>query len=129
MASHSSYPTSNKFSAQEGQHDRQHTLLNDSIRLQGFEALTTASARFFFERQSDDEMLPSVNALFQWHMSRFISRVTRYMLEADPSAVERCGGKEGLRARRKALGPDLRKIFLPKLLKTYSPWYTPHDIP
>jgi predicted metal-dependent hydrolase len=186
-----------QFSAQEGQHYRQHIRFNESIRLQGFdklaefekelsddyrrfsktrslrfnlayaegfEALTTASARFSFERQSDDEILPSVNALFQWHlleelehrtvafdvyddvcggyvyrvvaglyaqwhMLRFISRVTQYMLKADPAAVERCGGQEGMRARRKASGHDLRKIFLPKLLKTYSPWYTPHDIP
>jgi predicted metal-dependent hydrolase len=186
-----------QFSAQEGQHYRQHMLFNESIRLQGFdklalfekelsddykrfsktrslrfnlayaegfEALTTAAARFSFERQTDDEILPSVNALFQWHlleelehrtvafdvydhvcggyvyrvvaglyaqwhMLRFITRVTKYMIEADPAAIERCGGQQGRRARRRATVPDLRKIFLPKLLKTYSPWYTPHDIP
>ena len=186
-----------RFSAQEGQHYRQHMLLNDSIRLQGFpklaefekildadyrrfsktrslrfnlayaegfEALTTASARFSFERGVDPNMHPSVEALFQWHlieelehrtvafdvydhvcggyayrlvaglyaqwhMGSFIRRVTRYMLEADPEAVERCGGEAGLRARRRKVGPELRKLFLPKLLKTYSPSYTPHDIP
>jgi hypothetical protein len=186
-----------RFSAQEGQHYRQHMRFNESIRLQGFdrlaefekelsddyrrfsktrslrfnlayaegfEALTTASARFSFERKSDDAILPSVSALFQWHlleelehrtvafdvyehvcggyfyrliaglyaqqhMLRFIGRVVKYMIDADPAAVELCGGREGLRARRAAIRPDLRKIFLPKLLKTYSPWYTPHDIP
>jgi predicted metal-dependent hydrolase len=186
-----------RFSAQEGQHYRQHMLLNDAIRLQGFpklaelekvldadyrrfsktrslrfnlayaegfEALTTASARFSFERNSDSETHPAVEALFQWHlveelehrtvafdvyehvcggyayrliaglyaqwhMGSFIRRVTRYMIEADPAAIERCGGKEGLRARRRKAGPELRKLFLPKLLKTYSPRYTPHDIP
>lgn len=186
-----------RFSAQEGQHYRQHMLLNDAIRLQGFprlaefektldadyrrfsrtrslrfnlayaegfEALTTASARFSFERGVDSHMHPSVSALFewhlveelehrtvafdvydhvcggyvyrlvaglyaQWHMGSFIRRVTRYMLEADPEAVERCGGAAGLRARRREAGSDLRRLFLPKLLQTYSPHYTPHDIP
>lgn len=186
-----------RFSAQEGQHYRQHMRFNDSIRLQGFEklaafekklsddykgfsknrslrfnlayaegfeALTTASARFSFERGTNGETLPAVSELFQWHlleelehrtvafdiydhvcggyfyrvtaglyaqwhMSSFISRVTKYMIEADPAAIERCGGKEGMRERRRQAGPDLRKHFLPKLLKTYSPRYTPHDIP
>jgi len=186
-----------RFSAQEGQHYRQHMRFNDSIRLQGFpqlasleeklshdykrfsktrslrfnlayaegfEALTTASARFSFERESDQETLPVVSDLFawhlleelehrtvafdiydhvcggyfyrvtaglyaQWHMSSFIGRVTKYMIEADPAAIERFGGKEGMRARRRKASPQLRKHFLPKLLKTYSPRYTPHDIP
>jgi predicted metal-dependent hydrolase len=186
-----------RFSAQEGQHYRQHMRFNDSIRLQGFpgleplekklsddykrfsktkslrfnlayaegfEALTTASARFSFERETDQETLPAVADLFawhlleelehrtvafdiydhvcggyfyrvvaglyaQWHMARFIGRVTKYMIEADPAAIERCGGKEGMRARRRKAGPDLRKQLLPKVLKTYLPSYTPHDIP
>ncbi len=186
-----------RFSAQEGQHYRQHMRFNDAIRLQGFpelaslekslsedykrfsktrslrfnlayaegfEALTTASARFSFERPTDQETLPAVSELFswhmleelehrtvafdiydhvcggyfyrivaglyaQWHMSRFIGRVRKYMIEADPAAIERCGGKEGMRARRRAASPELRKKFLPKLLKTYLPSYTPHDIP
>ena len=186
-----------RFSAQEGQHYRQHIRLNDAIRLQGFpklaelekvlgadyrrfsktrslrfnlayaegfEALTTAVARSSFERGPDPNMHPSVGALFQWHlveelehrtvafdvyenvcggyayrlvaglyaqwhMASFIRRVTRYMLEADPEAVERCGGEAGRRARRRKAGPELRRGLLPKLLKTYSPRYTPHDIP
>jgi predicted metal-dependent hydrolase len=186
-----------RFSAQEGQHYRQHMLLNDAIRLQGFpklaefekeldadyrrfsktrslrfnlayaegfEALTTAVARFSFERGGDDNTHPAVAALYQWHlieelehrtvafdvydhvsggylyrlvaglyaqwhMSSFIRRVTRYMLEADPEAVERCGGQANLEARRRKTAPEVRKLLLPKLLKTYSPRYTPHDIP
>ncbi len=186
-----------RFSAQEGQHYRQHNLLNESIRLQGFpklpelekkldadyrefsksrslrfnlayaegfEALTTASARFSFERGGDPNLHPSVSALFQWHlieelehrtvafdvydhiyggyfyrlfaglyaqwhMSSFIRLVIRHMLEADPAAIERCGGTAGLAAKRKEQRSDILKGFLPKLLKTYSPRYTPHDIP
>ena len=186
-----------RFSAQEGQHYRQHMLLNDAIRLQGFpklaelektldadyrrfsktrslrfnlayaegfEALTTASARFSFERGPEPNTHPSVAALFQWHlveelehrtvafdvyenvcggyayrliaglyaqwhMGSFIYRVMRHMLEADPAAVERCGGEAGIRAKRREILPQLKKLLLPKLLKTYSPRYTPHDTP
>ncbi|MBW2725958.1 MAG: metal-dependent hydrolase [Deltaproteobacteria bacterium] len=186
-----------RFSAQEGQHYRQHIRFNESLRLEGFEklaeleatldadykrfsktrslrfnlayaegfeALTTASARFSFERGPDPNLHPSARALFQWHlveelehrtvafdvyndvcggypyrlvaglyaqwhMARFIARVTSYMIEADPAAVERCGGKAGRRARQRSTLRDLRKLFLPKLLKTYLPNYTPHDIP
>ena len=186
-----------RFSAQEGQHYRQHIRLNESIRLEGFErlpeferdlsddykrfsktrslrfnlayaegfeALTTASARFSFERGGESNLHPSVSTLFewhlieelehrtvafgvydhvcggyfyrlvagiyaQWHMASFIRRVARHMLEADPAAVERCGGQAGLRACRRKAAPEIRKSFLPKLLKTYSPRYTPHDIP
>jgi hypothetical protein len=51
------------------------------------------------------------------------------MLEADPEAVERCGGEAGHRARSRQAWPEVKKLFLPKLLTTYSPRYTPHDIP
>ena len=186
-----------RFSAQEGQHYRQHTRLNDAIKLQGFpklaefekildadyrrftktkslrfnlayaegfEALTTAFARFSFERGGDENTHPAVAALYQWHlieelehrtvafdvydrvcggyvyrliaglhaqwhMGSFIRRVQRYMLEADPEAVERCGGRAALAAKRKKAAADAKKFLLPKILKTYSPWYTPHDIP
>ena len=186
-----------RFNKQEGQHYRQHMLLNDAIRLQGFdqlaeleakldadyrrfsktrslrfnlayaegfEALTTAFARFSFERGADPNTHPSVTALFQWHlveelehrtvafdvydylygdyfyrliaglyaqwhMSSFIRRVASSMLAAVPDVVEQCGGAAGRKARARAEAPGLRKSLLPKLLQTYSPRYTPHDIP
>jgi predicted metal-dependent hydrolase len=186
-----------RFSAQEGQHYRQHIRFNEAIRLQGFEklteleealdadyrrfsntrslrfnlayaegfeALTTAVARFSFERGPDPNLHPAAAALFrwhlveelehrtvafdvydhvcggyayrlfaglyaQWHMASFIRRVVHYMLEADPEAVARCGGAAGRRARERKALSDLRKSLLPKLLSTYSPRYTPHDIP
>lgn len=186
-----------RFCKQEGQHYRQHMLLNDAIRLQGFdeltkleaeldadyrrftqsrslrfnlayaegfEALTTAVARFEFERGLDPNTHPSVAALFewhlveelehrtvafdvydaiygdyayrlvaglyaQWHMASFIGRVTRSMLNAAPDVVARFGGKAGRRQRRKTDAADARKRLLPKVLRTYLPGYTPHDIP
>ncbi len=186
-----------RFSAQEGQHYRQHMRLNEALALdgfaklpeleakldadyrrfskekslrfnlayaEGFEALTTASARFSFERGADPKFHPQVAALYnwhlveelehrtvafdvydhlfgdylyrltaglyaQWHMSSFIYHVAQHMFEAAPEAIERCGGTAGRKQRvRKALG-ELRSMFLPKLLGTYSPRYTPHDIP
>lgn len=89
-----------RFSAQEGQHYREHMRFNAVIRKQGFpglapleaeleadyqrftrekslrfnlayaegfEALTTASARFAFERQGGSTMHPAVADLMQWH--------------------------------------------------------------
>jgi predicted metal-dependent hydrolase len=64
----------------------------------------------------------------QWHMGRFIARVTNYMLEVDTEAVERCGGVEGMKQRNRMRGAMARRNLLPNLLKTYLPWYTPHDI-
>jgi len=186
-----------RFSAQEGQHYKQHMRLNKALRLEGFpklpeleakldadyrrfskekslrfnlayaegfEALTTASARFSFERGGDPNLHPQVAALFawhlveelehrtvafdvydhiygdyfyrltaglyaQWHMSSFILNVARHLFEADPSVFERYGGKAGRKERNRKAWTDIRSLFLPKLLRTYSLRYTPHDIP
>lgn len=131
---------------------------------EGFEALTTATARFTFEKGPDPGTHPAVAALFswhlveelehrtvafdvydhiygdylyrltaglyaQWHMASFIRRVSQHMLEADPAAVERAGGAAGREQRKRRDLPELRRGLLPKLLRTYSPRYRPHDIP
>jgi predicted metal-dependent hydrolase len=90
-----------KFSAQEGQHYRQHIRFNDVIRAwgfpklreleekldadyrrftetkslrwnlayaEGFEALTTAAARFTFQVGANDQMHPAARDLFTWHL-------------------------------------------------------------
>jgi predicted metal-dependent hydrolase len=185
-----------RFSAQEGQHYRQHIKLNQAIRLQhfpklaeleselaadyqrftrsrslrfnlayaeGFEALTTASARFSFETRQGEKMHPQVADLFLWHlieelehrtvafdvyehvcgryayrliaglyaqlhMARFIVRVTKYMIEADPETVARHGGREMQKRRNREQLALARRHLLPKVLRTYLPGYTPHDI-
>jgi predicted metal-dependent hydrolase len=185
-----------RFSAQEGQHYRQHKRFNDVIRTkgfprlaelegeldadyrrftekrslrfnlayaEGFEALTTATALFSFETESMANMHPSVRELFswhlieelehrtvafdvydhvcgsypyrlvaglyaQWHMARWIGRVAKYMLEADPDALEKYGGLEGRKQRQKMVATVARKGLLPKLLRTYLPGYTPERI-
>jgi predicted metal-dependent hydrolase len=61
-------------------------------------------------------------------MASWIRKVTIYMLSMDTEAFERCGGMEGLKQRQRVKFADMRKRLLPRVLKTYSPWYTPHDI-
>ncbi len=130
---------------------------------EGFEALTTASARFSFETAQGDRMNPEAADLFQWHlveelehrtvafdvydhvcggyayrlavglyaqfhMGRFIYRVIKHLLEADPEVVAQLGGRKAQKRRiRNQLGL-LRRHLLPKLLRTYLPSYTPHNI-
>jgi predicted metal-dependent hydrolase len=185
-----------RFSAQEGQHYRQHRRFNDVIRTkgfprlakfeaeldadyrrfsekrslrfnlayaEGFEALTTASALFSFESGAMTGMHPAVRELFtwhlieelehrtvafdvyhhvcgsylyrvvagayaQWHMGRWIARVARYMLDADPDSLESYGGVEGRKQRQKMQMALVRRSFLPKLWRTYLPGYTPEKI-
>jgi predicted metal-dependent hydrolase len=185
-----------RFSAQEGQHYRQHKRFNDVIRTkgfprlaeleaeldadyrrftakrslrfnlayaEGFEALTTATALFSFESGSMANMHPAVRELYswhlieelehrtvafdvydhvcgsyayrlvaglyaQWHMARWIGRVAKYMLEADPDALEKYGGHEGRKQRQKMQATVARKGLLPKLWRTYLPGYSPEKI-
>lgn len=185
-----------KFSAQEGQHYRQHIRFNEAIRgfgfpglreleaeldadyrrfsetkslrwnlayAEGFEALTTASAHMAFEMGSDPNMHPAARDLFGWHMieelehrtvafdvyehvcgsylyrlfvgtwaqrhmSRWIRRAARYMLETDPRVAMEFGGEAGRRERRRQTGRNALRKLLPRVLKTYLPWYTPHGI-
>jgi predicted metal-dependent hydrolase len=185
-----------KFSAQEGQHYRQHIRFNDAVRsfgfpglevleaeldadyrrfsqtkplewnlayAEGFEALTTAVAHFSMETGLEKLSHPAIRDLLtwhmveelehrtvafdvyqhvhgrylyrlvwgtwaQWHMARWIGRAAEYMLQTDPRSDTEFGGAAGRKARqieRRKAGKGL----LPRILKIYTPWYTPHDIP
>lgn len=131
---------------------------------EGFEAYTTAMARFSLEVKLPERLCPAARALFewhlmeelehrtvafdvynhvcggyfyrlfvglfaQWHLNRFVRRVIRAMVAADPAAFR---AKYGGRARAWArLTPMLWLAvwhFFPKALATYLPWYTPHGI-
>jgi len=70
----------------------------------------------------------AVGSYAQWHMGRWITRVVRYMLDADERALADYGGAEGRRTRMRVVARRARRNVLPKFLATYSPWYTPHDI-
>ena len=183
------------FSAQEGQHYREHIRFNEAIRLsgypeleqmekeleadyqrfsdtkslrfnlgyaEGFEALTTATARLMLEKGQlrldtpcgdllawhameelehrtvafdvydhvcgDYVRRLAIGLYAQFHMGRFVTRVARYMVRASPEIMERHGGAEGARARRKMAAAGQREL-LSMVLRTYLPSYTPHDIP
>jgi len=64
----------------------------------------------------------------QWHMGRWIGRVARYLYGQDERMETEYGGAEASKARQRAQWPAIRKHMLPKLLRTYLPSYTPHDI-
>lgn len=131
---------------------------------EGFEAFTTAMARFSFETGQLDRMPAVARDMFQWHLieelehrtvafdvydhvcggyfyrlavglfaqwhlNRFVMRVTRTLLDGDRAAFEkRYGGRKEARARVWPLLRSALRLFVPKLLATYLPWYTPHAI-
>jgi uncharacterized protein len=132
---------------------------------EGFEAFTTALARYALESRWLERLEPSARELFkwhlveelehrtvafdvyenvsggylyrlviglfaQWHLSRFIRRVVQVMVNTDPEVFrQKYGGELETRARMGPRFAQMRRLFLPKLLATYLPWYTPHRIP
>ena len=64
----------------------------------------------------------------QWHLLRFVVRATEAMLAADPTLMERYGGEAAHRRRMRRLNGILVNHLLPKVIRTYAPWYTPHRI-
>lgn len=122
---------------------------------EGFEALTTALAHFSFEAKQAELMTPAARELWHWHLveeiehrtvafdvydhvcgsylyrmlvgtwaqyhfMRWTVRVTRHMLRNDPRWKP-----EELRGRRKARIRLARERLLPKVLRTFSPTYSP----
>lgn len=65
---------------------------------------------------------------FQKHYLGLCKRFQQAMIDADPDTVERHQTPE-LIAKRKARLKAYNKAFLPKLLNTYMPWYSPANVP
>ncbi len=63
----------------------------------------------------------------QRHMGQWINRVARYILESDPRVMADYGGSQGRRRRLRNARKRARRV-LPRLFRTYSPRYTPHNI-
>lgn len=70
----------------------------------------------------------AVGLFAQWHLLRFVARVTAYMIEADPQSLARYGGVEARRARIRMQRRRFWRGLLPKVLPTYAPWYTAESI-
>jgi hypothetical protein len=64
----------------------------------------------------------------QWHFTRWIRKVSRYMMELSPQPER---SAEDIRARRKlgrAAGRLALRRLLPNLIRIYLPSYTPHAL-
>jgi uncharacterized protein len=185
-----------KFTAQEGQHYRQHARFNqvfhqrgyDGLRpleeeldadyqrftktkslrfnlayAEGFEAFTSQLALVAAE-QDTSRWHPAALALFSWHLLeelehrtvafdvyqhvfgsyayrvavsyfaqrhllRFTKRASTYMLERDREVIAATyGGDDGRAARERVLTRRFVRELLPRVVRTYGPRYTPHDI-
>ena len=70
-----------------------------------------------------------VGLFAQWHLNRFLMRTARAMAGVDPVAFKATYGGFYRAWRRQAplIGKMLTR-FLPKLLSTYLPWYSPRRI-
>jgi predicted metal-dependent hydrolase len=131
---------------------------------EGFEAHTTALARFGLESGQLDRLRPEVRELFQWHLveelehrtvafdayqhchrwypfrlvvglyaqwhlNRFVLRAARVLRDTDRSAFRAAwGGRREAWARLRPLLGQIVRLLWPKLLASYTPWYTPHRI-
>ncbi len=131
---------------------------------EGFEAFTTALARFAFDTKLTDRMALSVRELFtwhmleelehravafdvynavcggyffrlwvglcaQWHLSSFLVRAASALSRMNPIAHrQKYGGRFRAWQRVGSLLWRMAKGFVPKLLATYLPWYSPHRI-
>ncbi|MEP7127154.1 MAG: metal-dependent hydrolase [Byssovorax sp.] len=132
---------------------------------EGFEAFTTAIARFSLEIRQFDGVHPAVRDLFQWHLieelehrtvafdvynhvcrgyvyrlavglfaqwhlNQFALRAAGIMQDADPEAFrKKWGGPRAAFARLRPFLWQALRLFFPKLLATYLPWYTPTRSP
>ncbi len=70
-----------------------------------------------------------MGGIAQWHLMRFVRRVSTHMMRAKPEIIERAGGLKTIRASRT---PEANKQLLSVFkgwVKTELPWYTPHKIP
>jgi predicted metal-dependent hydrolase len=71
----------------------------------------------------------AVGLFAQWHLNRFVLRVARALETADREAHRaRFGGALAKWRRVRPLLWLMVKKLLPKVLRTFTPWYTPHRI-
>jgi hypothetical protein len=66
-----------------------------------------------------------VGLFAQWHTLWLTFRVARYMLHSDEEALPKYSGTRTRIRKQRAMSI---RLLLPRVLWTYSPWYTPHKI-
>lgn len=70
----------------------------------------------------------AVGLFAQQHLIRYAVRVAVTMVRSDPRWIEDSGGWAGFRARMWERVPRLVRTLVPKVLRTYMPWYSPRRI-
>ena len=71
----------------------------------------------------------AVGLFAQWHLNRFTLRASQALKGANPAEFRRkYGGWREAWARLRPLLWLALRVLLPKVLWTYTPWYTPHAI-
>lgn len=64
----------------------------------------------------------------QWHLLGFMQRVVDHLAEALPEVIEAHGGRRAHRVRMMRLQRRLFGVLLPRMIRSHTPWYTPHDL-
>jgi predicted metal-dependent hydrolase len=70
----------------------------------------------------------SVGGFAQRHLVKFMIRVRNLLMKLDTESFEKYGGKEGRKQRMKVLDDRFYKVILPRLTRTWTPWYTPRKV-
>jgi predicted metal-dependent hydrolase len=119
------------FAFQEGMLDRLHPACRDLFAWHLIEELEHRTVAFdVYDHVCGGYFYRLFVGLFaQWHLHRFVLQAADVMLNADPVAFRQEFG--GVLQRWKRTWPRLCRVgtrLLPKVLRTYLPWYTPHRI-
>ncbi len=119
-----------RFSRQEGQHYRMHMKFNAAVRLAGFPKLEHRNVAFdVYDHVCGGYWYRLVVGIYaQWHFTRWIRKVARYMLSVSPPPQRSAEERRARRAmQREARSLALRHL-LPGILRIYLPGYTPHAL-
>jgi uncharacterized protein len=70
-----------------------------------------------------------VGLFAQWHVNRFVLRIAEAMQAADAGGFRtKYAGRAEARVRTRPMRRQRVRRFLPKVVATHLPWYTPHAI-
>jgi uncharacterized protein len=71
----------------------------------------------------------AVGGYAQRHLVKFMLRVRDLLCKLDTASLEKYGGAEGRKARLKKLDDRFRKVIMPRVSRSWAPWYSPHKLP
>ena len=71
----------------------------------------------------------AIGGFAQRHLVKFMLGVRDLFMKLDTASFEKYGGAEGRKARMKKLDDRFMKIIMPRVSKSWTPWYSPHKLP